>query len=231
MASRVGNSKLIGNRMMLSGALLFISSLVAQGVSYNYGVPSYAEFGLSADELIDSFKGDETLIAVMAGFYGLLAIGRILMIMALKNALTASGRAHPIMEFAVVTMTISVAFEILNYTLYASVAQLGAAHPEGMWALASISGKLNLLMFAFIGVSVLCSSWAMLRSELFPKVLLILGVIAGIPLALSSLFASPSLDETAWLLTAVGARLLIIWILWVSFLVWRKAPKRVPAQV
>ena len=225
MANLVGNSKLVGNRMMLSGALLSISSLVVQMVFYNRGLPSYAEIGVSADDLIASFKGDETLMAVLAGFYGLVVIGRILMIIALKNALAASGRAHPIMDFAVVMMTISVAFEILNYTFLASAAQMGAAHPEGMWALASISGKLNVLTFAALGISVLCSSWAMLRSELFPKPLPILGMIASIPFALSSLFTSPSLAGTAEALNSAGAPLSMIWIIWASILVWKKAPK------
>ena len=131
------------------------------------------------------------------------------------------------MDFAVVMMAISVAFEVLTYVLFASAAQLGQAHPEGMVALEWASGTLNGLVFGTVGVSVLCSSWAMLRSELFPKVLPILGIIGGIPLALSALFIAPSVSNIGGALTA-GAALFWIWMFWAGILLWKKAPKKIP---
>ena len=139
---------------------------------------------------------------MMAGWFSLVLIGRILIIIGLKNGLAASGRSHPIMDFAVVMMAISVALE---------------------WA----SGTLNGLFFGTVGVSVLCSSWAMLRSELFPKVLPILGMIGGIPLALSALFIAPSVSNIGGALTA-GAALFWIWMFWAGILLSKKAPKKIP---
>lgn len=130
------------------------------------------------------------------------------------------------MEFAVAMMAISVAFEVLTYTFFATASLLGATHPEGMVALEWTSGTLNGLVFGTLGVSVLCSSWAMFRSELFPKALPILGMIAGIPLALSALFIAPSLSNIGGGLT-VGAAFFWIWMLWAGILLWKKTPKQV----
>ena len=225
MVGRVGKSQLVGNRMMLSGALLYLLEWVAIIWTNSRGVATSVAIGTSADDLMASFKGNETALTMMAGWFSLVLIGRILIIIGLKNGLAASGRTHPIMDFAVIMMAISVAFEILTYILFASAAQLGAAHPEAMIALEWTSGALNGLVFGTVGVSVLCSSWAMLRSELFPKALPILGMISGIPLAISALFISPSLSSIGGALTA-GAALFWIWMLWAGILLWKKVPMR-----
>ena len=225
MKDRVGKSQLVGNRMMLSGALLYILEWVAIISTPSRSVGSSPAIGTSAEDLITSFKGNETHITLMAGWFSLVLIGRVLIIIGLKNGLAASGRTHPIMDFAVVMMAISVAFELLTYIIFASAAQLGAAHSEGMIALEWTSGALNGLVFGTLGVSVLCSSWAMLRSELFPKALPILGLIGGIPLAIVPLFISPSLSSIGNGLGA-GTLLFWIWMLWAGILLWKKAPKQ-----
>jgi len=225
MARAIRRFPLVGNRMMLAGALLYLLEWVAIIWTNSRGVAASVSIGTSATDLIPSFKGNETALMMMAGCFSLVLVGRILIIIGLKNGLAASNRSHPIMEFAVVMMAISVAFEILTYILFASAAQLGAAHPEGMVALEWTSGALNGLVFATLGVSVFCSAWAMLRSELFPRALPILGMVSGIPLALSALFISPSLSNIGGALSA-GAALFWIWMIWTGILLWKKAPSR-----
>ena len=225
MARAIRKFPLVGNRMMLAGALLYILEWVAIIWTNSRGVAASVTIGTSASDLIPSFKGNETALTIMAGWFSLVLIGRILIIIGLKNGLTASDRSHPIMEFAVVMMAISVAFEVLTYTLFATASQLGAAHSEGMVALEWASGALNGLVFGTLGVSVFCSSWAMLRSELFPKALPVIGMVSGIPLALSALFISPSLSNIGGALSA-GAALFWIWMIWTGLLLWKKAPHR-----
>ena len=221
---------LVGNRMMLGGALLYILEWVAIIWTNSRGVAASVAIGTSAADLLPSFKGNETAITMMAGWFSLVLIGRIFIIIGLKNGLAASGRNHPIMDFAVVMMAMSVAFELLTYILFATAAQLGAAHPEAMVALEWTSGALNGLVFGTLGVSVFASSWAMLRSEIFPKALPILGLLGGLPLALSALFIAPSLSNIGGPLTG-GALLFWIWMLWAGILLWKKAPKKVSEQV
>ena len=221
---------LVGNRMMLGGALLYILEWVAIIWTNSRGVSASVAIGTSAADLLPSFKGNETAITMMAGWFSLVLIGRIFIIIGLKNGLAASGRNHPIMDFAVVMMAMSVAFELLTYILFATAAQLGAAHPEAMVALEWTSGALNGLVFGTLGVSVFASSWAMLCSEIFPKALPTVGIISGLLMALSVLFIAPSLSKISGPLTG-GALLFWIWMFWAGILLWKKAPKKVSEQV
>lgn len=225
MARALKKFPLVGNRMMLAGSLLYLLEWVGIIWTNSRGVAASVAIGTSAADLIPSFKGNETALTMMAGWFSLVLIGRILIIIGLKNALTASDRSHPIMEFAVVMMAMSVAFELLTYTFFATASHLGAEHPEGMVALEWTSGTLNGLVFGTVGVSVLSSSWAMLRSELFVKALPILGIVSGIALALSALFISPSLSNIGGALSS-GAALFWIWMIWTGILLWKKAPSR-----
>ncbi len=220
---------LVGNRMMLAGAFLYILEWVAIIWTNSRGVAASAAIGDSTAQLLSSFKGNETALSVMAGWFSLVLIGKILIIIGLKNALAASGRSHAIMDFAVVMMAISVVFEVLTYALFANAAQLGATHPESMLAQEWTSGALYGFVYGSLGVSVFCSSWAMLRSELFPKALPIVGIIGGVLMALSVLFIAPSLSNI--LGPQEGVLLFWIWMVWAGILLWKKAPQKVSAQV
>ena len=191
------------------------------------GIEADVKIGRSANDLLVSVTGNEKELMLMAGWFSLVLMGRILIIIGLKNSLAASGRSHPIMDFAVVVMAISITFEVLAYTFFATASLLGATHPEGMVALEWTSGALNGLTVGSLRVSVFCSAWAMFRSELIPKALPILGMVAGIPLAVAALFIAPSLSNIGAGLT-VGAPLFWIWMLWTGILLWKKAPKQVP---
>lgn len=226
MARAMRKFPLVGNRMMLSGALLYLLGLVTSISSSSRGI-EVAPIGTSATDILATFNGNETVVTMMPGWFSLVLIGRVLIIIGLKNALASSGKSHPIMEFAVIMMAISVAFEILTYTFFATTSLLGAAHPEGMVALVWTSGVLNSIVFGTIGVSVACSAWAMFRSELFSKTLPILGMVAGIPLALSALFIAPSLKNIGGGL-ATGGIFFLIWMLWAGILLWKNTPKQVP---
>ena len=215
---------LVGNRMMLAGAFLYMLEWVAIIWTNSRGVAASAAIGDSIAELLPSFKGNETALTVMAGWFSLVLIGRILIIIGLKNALAASGRSHPIMDFAVVMMAISVVLEVLTYALFANAAQWGATHPESMVALEGTSAALHGFVYGSLGVSVFCSSWAMLRSELFPKALPIVGIISGVLMALSVLFIAPSLSNI--LGPQEGVLLFWIWMLWAGILLWKKAPRQ-----
>lgn len=212
--------------MMLAGAILSLFEIVSMILLGARNVTAQPEIGSLPAALLPSFEGNETVLATVTGWLSLILIGRILMIIGLKNALANSGRTHPIMEFAVAMTIINVVLEVLTYALFATAAQLGARYPEGMVVMSWAAGALDRLFLGALGVSILCSAWAALRSELFPKFLPILGMVGGVPVALSAMFMAPSLTNIYEALL-IGSPVAMIWVIWTGILVWRKAPKKI----
>lgn len=221
---------LVGNRMMLAGVLISMLEFISIIWTGARGVVAQPEIGTSVADLLLSFQGNETAITIMVGWLSLILSGRILMIIGLKNSLTASRRSHPIMDFAVIMAAINVVLEVLTYTFFASAAQLGEAHPEGMLAMQWTAGALDRLFLGALGVSIFCSAWAMMKSEIFSKALTFIGMIAGFTVALSALFMAPSLTKIYEGLL-IGAPLAMLWMFWTGILLWKNAPKKVSAQV
>lgn len=223
---RHGNKvQLVGNRIMLTGAVLYLLEWVAIIWAGALGVQSVATVGASEADILASYQGNADAVAVMAGWFSVVLLGRILLMVGLKASLVASGRPHPLMGFAVVAMSVSVVVEIAAYALAAAAAQLGAAHTEGMVAVEWAAGMLNRMLMGGLGVSVLCAAWAMWRSGLFPRVLSILGLIAGVGVTLGAMFVAPSFAAVYDILGS-AAFLFWIWMLWAGVLLWIRTPKR-----
>ena len=230
MARRGSKSQLVGNRIMLTGAVLYLLEWVAIIWGAILGVQNTAIVGASEADIIASYQGNEDAVAFMAGWFSVVLLGRILLIVGLRASLTASGRPHPLMDFAVVAMSVGVAVEIAAYGLAATAAQLGAAHPEGMIAIEWAAGMVNYMLFGGLGLSVLCSAWAMWRSGLFPMVLNILGIIAGIGVTLEAMFVAPAFD-TVFNILGISVLLFWIWMLWTGVLLWIRTPKHTTVAV
>ncbi len=164
----------------------------------------------------------------MAGWLGVVLLGRVLLVVVLKASLAASGCPHPLMDFAVVAMTISVALEIAAYGLVAAAAQLGAEHAEGMIAAEWSAGMLLRVVNGPIGLALLASVWSMWRSGLFPKVLNILGTVAAVGITLSAMFIAPAYDDVRTVLE-VTVYMFFIWMLWTAVLLAIRTPKRAAA--
>lgn len=132
------------------------------------------------------------------------------------------------MDFAIGAMIVSVAIESATYGLAAAAAQLGAAHAEGMVAIEWAAGMMNHMVFGGIGLSVLCSAWAMWRSGMFPMVLSILGIIGGAGVTLMAVFAVPAFAAVFDIL-GISVLLFWIWMLWTGVVFWLRTPKQTAA--
>lgn len=76
-----------------------------------------------------------------------------------------------------------------------------------------------------VGLSVLCSFRSMWRSGLFPRVLNMLGIIAGICIPLSAMFIAPAFDKVRTTLE-ISVFIFFVWMLWAGVLLWIRTPKR-----
>lgn len=95
MTSRGSKSQLIGNRLMLTGAVMYLLEWVAIIWTIIIGVHSTAMVGKSEADILASYQGHEKAVAAMAGWFSVVLLGRILLIVGLKVSLAASGRPHP----------------------------------------------------------------------------------------------------------------------------------------
>ena len=81
-----------------------------------------------------------------------------------------------------------------------------------------------------IGLSVLCSAWVMWRSGLAPRVLNILGIIAGVCIPLSAMFIAPAFDTVRTTLE-ISVFIFFIWMMWAGVLLWIRTPKHTTVAV
>jgi hypothetical protein len=168
--------------------------------------------------------------ALTMGWASIVLLGRVLFVVGLKSSLATSGRPHPLMDFAVGAMIVSVAIEIAACGLYAGAAQLGTALLEGMAAVQWAGDMVFGLVFGPLGLSVLCSAWVMWRSGLFPTVLSILGIVAGVGVMVMTMFGAPAFASVSDAL-GIFAGFFWIWIFWTGVLLWIRAPKRADVAV
>jgi hypothetical protein len=219
---------LVGNRMMLAGVVLYLSEFVAIFATGSAGIDPAkltGVLGRTQADILASYQGREDALAFMAGWFSVVLLGRILLIVALKASLADSARPHPLMDFAVACMTVSVAIEIAAYGLVAAAAQLGAGHAEGMVAVEWSAAMMLRVVNGAIGLAVLSSAWATWRSAAFPKPLVALGAIAGVIVPISALFIAPAYDGVRMTLE-ISVYAFFVWMAWTAVLLWIRAPRR-----
>lgn len=222
--------QLVGNRLMLVGALVYLSEWVAIVLTASMGDESrqVAIPGRSAAEIVNAYQGRDDALGFMAGWFSVVLLGRILMMVGLKASLANSGRAQPLMDLAVAAMAVSVALEVAAFTQAAAAAQLGAALPEAIVAVDWSAGWMNRVVAGGIGVAVLSSAWAMWRSGLFRRSVVVLGAIAGGALTTAQALATaPSLASVASTVIFPAALLFWVWMIWTGVLLWRRTPGRI----
>lgn len=214
-----------GNRMALAGAVLYLLEWAAILGSSLVGVEIIGSAsGTAPKEVLATYAGTETGMALIAGWMGIVLTGRVLLIVGLQAGLRSSGRDHPLMGFAVSVMSISVALEIAATALYAGAAKLAAESSEqAVLALDRAGTALFAVGIGLVGLSVLCAAWCLSRSGLFPAVLNVFGFIGGASLAVTPFFTVPGLEPV---LALLGFTLLFFWawMIWAGILLWRHAP-------
>jgi hypothetical protein len=211
----------VGNRLVLTGALLYLLEWVAI-ITARLDAPLGA--GAPAQSVVAAYSGHAEWFAWAAGWFSVVLLGRILIMAGLRTALADSGRPQPVMDLAVAAMTVSVAIEIAAYAVVAggawSFAHGGTS--ELVRGLDAVAFVLNQMVFGPLGVSLVCAGVAMWKSQLLGRALPSLGLVAGALLSAVGLaLTAPRYAAAAQGFTAAVA-LFWIWMLWLGVVLWRR---------
>lgn len=216
---------LVGNRLVLVGAILYLLEWVAI-IAAHLDAPLGAD--TSTSHVASAYGAHPQLWGWAAGWFSVVLLGRILIMTGLRSALSDSDRSHPLMEIAVAAMAVGVVLEIATYALVsgASWALIHGAQVGTVQALDAAAFQLNQMLFGPTGVAVLCAGIAMWHSGLFPRVLSGLGLVAGALVTVVGLaLVAPKYADLAGALTTAVV-LFWVWMLWTGVLVWRARPSR-----
>lgn len=221
MTEQERSPQLVGNRFVLAGAVMYLLEWIAI-IGASVEAPSASD--VSAAKVLDSYVDHQDAFVWAAGFWSVVLLGRVLIVIGLRKGLVDSGRPHGLSDLAVVAMAVSVAIEIVTYGIVGGTAVV-ANHDGGadlVRALDSVANTLNAMLFGPLGVAVLAASWAMLRSGLFSKYLCWVGLLAG---ALSAVYGLAFTGAgSAGDALQVGVPLFWIWMLWAGVVMWRQSP-------
>lgn len=219
------NAPLVGNRLVLSGAVLYLLEWVAIAVGH-LDAPLGAD--VSAAHVTSSYSGSAGMWGWAAGWFSIVLLGRVLIMTGLRAALTESGRPQRIMDLAVAAMAVSVAIEVTTYAVVAG----GAWYLDNGGSVSVVRGLdaamfgLGKMVFGTAGVSVLCAVAAMWASGLFSRVLCAIGLVGGVLMAVAELaFGAPKFNGLNDALTS-GAFLFWIWMLWAGVVCWRATTRQ-----
>ena len=119
MRSRVGSEQLVGNRLVLTGAVLYLLEWVAiigGGIAVPLGP------GTAQREVVDAYSGHANSIGWASGWFSVVLIGRIIFVVGLRAGLVASGRPQPLLDVAVAAMTAGVVLEVVTYAMTTAAA-------------------------------------------------------------------------------------------------------------
>jgi len=170
---------LVGNRLALVGVAIYFCEWIGIA-AFNIGnVP--ASQGTKAAEILAQYSQHGTALALMAGWLGLVLLGRILFVAGIRDGLHRSGAGTLLADFAVAAMAVSVIIEVSAWTVAAGGAY-AAANGADQSTIVGIDAVANFLLQGIgapIAASVLAGALAMLQSRLFPAWLCWLGVAAG----------------------------------------------------
>lgn len=214
------STDLAGNRLVLTGAVLYLLEWVAI-VAASVGVPLGAT--ASTHDVTSAYAGHTEALGWAAGWFSVVLLGRVLLMVGLRSALSRSGRGHPLMDAAVAAMAVSVTLEIVVYAVTAG-ASWSLTHGGSLAttrALDAVAFQANETIYGPLGVSVLCAAVAMWRSGLFSQVLSGFGVVSGAAFTIMGIaFVAPRFAGIAGALSA-AALPLWIWMIWTGVVAWR----------
>ncbi len=214
---------LAGNRLVLAGALLYLTEWVA--IIGAGGMSVWFAPGTDPDRVLDGYAGHGGEFSWAAGWLGIVLTGRILFALTLQHGLRRSGHDDPLAGWGVLLATVGVIVEATNIAVVAGIAVAAdnGATASTVTSLDTVAVALQNGLWGVVGMSVLALTAAMFRSGLFPKALCALGLLAGLPLLVVGLaLGSPSYADVAEGLQA-GAALMWIWMLWTGVLMWRRS--------
>lgn len=224
MRSNDSGGQLVGNRLVLVGAILYLLewvAIIAAQVDAPFGPDT------APGKVLETYAGHADGLGWAAGWFSVVLLGRVLFVVGLRTGLVASGRPHPMMDLAVVAMAVGVAIEVATYGITTAAGLLADDRSgAGVLALDRAAFALNTMIFGPTGVAVLCAALAFWRSRLLPRALDAVGLLAGGVLTLAAL-ALVAPRFTTLLDAATSVIVLVwVWMVWLGVLFWRRTPRR-----
>ena len=189
--SRSRQDELVGNRLALIGAVVYLLEWVA---IFSLGEIGPSLPGTSRTEIVRIYTDHADGQALMAGWFSLVLLGRIALAVGIRDAFRRSPRQLPFADLAVGAMVVSVVLEIAASAIAGGAGYLAdQGGDEGsIVALDAAGGWLYLLVFPPIGVFLAAMSWAVLRSGLFPAWMGWLGLVAGVLAMVGGVLSGPA---------------------------------------
>ena len=218
MTEQQSSPRLVGNRLVLAGAVLYLLEWIAI-IGASIEAPSASD--VSAAKVLDGYVDQQDALIWAAGFFSVVLLGRVLIIIGLRKGLADSGQHPGLIDFAVVAMAVSVVIEVVSYGMVGGIA-VAANHDAGaetVRALDSVALTVNTMIFGPLGLAVLAASWAMLQSGLFSRYLCWVGLLGGALLTVYGLAFAQS--ESAGDAFQAAALLFWVWMLWAGVVMWR----------
>lgn len=210
---------LTGNKLVLVGALLYLLEFV--GI-LGTGLDSLMSLRVAETDVLGMYDGSTGRVGFLAGWMSVVLLGRILLFVGLRSALTDSGRAHAVMDWAVVAAAVSVTLEVASHGVAVSAARLAeTGRDEAVIITNHVAAGLGFGMMAGLAVATLASAYAMARSGLFSRLLVGIGALAGLGMLGAQLTAG-SLDAVSEQLT-IAVMLFWVWMLWTGVVAWRRS--------
>ena len=225
---------LVGNRLALAGAILYLLEWAA--IAFLAELPT-DRLGDDPAAIADAYAGEARAAAFAAGWFSIALLGRVLFVVGLRRAFRDSGRDSALLDFALGAMIVSVAVEIASLSLASAAAWIAenGAGTDAIVALDAAGSIMFLLAIAPIGASVLASAFAMLDARLFRGWIGWLAVAAGVLMIVGGFVAPAALGDDGDFKDwgeqpfAFGALVFWIWMLATSIVLWRNRPKPVSA--
>jgi hypothetical protein len=215
-----------GNRLVLAGAVLYLLEWVAIIPAGDSG-PS--DPGTASDKVLGLYTAHPTAATFLATWCAVVLVGRILLILGIRDALRSLGRDRTVVSWAAAVMAMSVALELLSLTTSGAASVLAgrSSDPDLIRALDAVSGFAWGMIFGPLGLAVLLTAWSMLRSRAFPTWICVVGLVGGVLLVAGGLFAGPAYlhEGTARDIHGfgmIGVPLFWLWMLATGIFLWRR---------
>lgn len=212
---------LTGNRLMLAGGILYLLEFVA---IIGTGLSAIMSTTVPDAEVLAAYDGNVDRVGFLAAWMSVVLLGRILVFVGLRSALVDSGRAHAVMDWAVLAAAVSVTLEVAGNGAAVAAARLaGSGRDDAVLVANQLAAGVGFGMGAGLAVATLASAYAMARSGLFAKPLVYLGAVAGLGMLASQLTAG-SMQGLSEQLT-IAAVLFWVWMLWAGVVLLRRRPR------
>lgn len=211
---------LVGNRLALAGAVLYLCEFLGLVLSHAQHLPHIP--GTAPDGVAASYAGHAGGLGFLVGWFGIVQPGRVLFVVGVAAALSASGRKNPLVWFAAALMAVGVALEIASEALAAGAGELaGSGQAAGAIELDRGASYLGAAILTPSGAAVLLTAWAMLRSGLFNRVLAAIGLLSGTSVIAAGLASEPA---NAGLQDSLTTGVIVSWafMLWTGVTLWRR---------